>query len=118
VIAVVDGQLFEVWPEPAPAVPPIQPRQSRPAAGPRPGPNGRTPLDADPKAVVAPIPGVILEISVRQGDEVEVGQQLYILEAMKMKQSIKASRAGTIATIHAAPGQHVKHHELLIEFVD
>jgi biotin carboxyl carrier protein len=68
------------------------------------------------KTVKAPIPGVITAILVQSGTEVSVGQELCKLEAMKMNNSIRSSRAGKIATIHVSIGQHVKHNDALIEF--
>ena len=66
----------------------------------------------------APIPGVIVSIAVKPGDAVEVGQELCVLEAMKMKNAIRAPRAGTIGKILAAMGEHVQHHDLLIEYAE
>jgi biotin carboxyl carrier protein len=76
------------------------------------------PSDADTKAVRAPIPGVIVSIGVQPGDEVTAGQELCVLEAMKMNNAIRASRAGQVATVYVSVGQHVKHHEVLIEYAD
>jgi len=65
--------------------------------------------------VRAPIPGVIDSIVVRPGDSVARGGELVVLEAMKMKNVIQAPQAGTVAAIHVAVGQHVKHGDLLVE---
>ena len=54
----------------------------------------------------------------KPGDTVETGQVLCTLEAMKMNNAIRASRDGTIARIHVAPGDHVKHGQPLMEFSD
>jgi biotin carboxyl carrier protein len=70
------------------------------------------------KLVRAPIPGVIVSIVVNVGEAVNVGQELCVLEAMKMKNSIRATRAGQIATIHVNIGQQVKHNEPLVEYVE
>jgi propionyl-CoA carboxylase alpha chain len=69
-------------------------------------------------AIRAPIPGVILSIAVREGTEVAIGQDLCILEAMKMKNSIRSPRKGVIAKVHALVGQSVQHHEILMEFTE
>jgi biotin carboxyl carrier protein len=45
-----------------------------------------------------------------------VGDELCTLEAMKMKNVIRAPRAGTIASVKVAVGQHVKHHDVLVEY--
>ena len=127
IMALVDGQCFEVWPEekgsPAPAeVKPVEkpaPRPAQPAvpvapvlrAAPADGVNKA-------KAVLAPIPGVILSVAVCAGATVKVGQELCVLEAMKMKNAIRATQAGTIANIYVSEGDHVKHGQVLADFVD
>ena len=67
-------------------------------------------------AVCAPMPGVILEVSVKVGDTVERGQQLAILDAMKMHNVIGAPRAGTIAEIFVEAGQNVDHGAAIVKF--
>jgi biotin carboxyl carrier protein len=59
---------------------------------------------------------VIVSIAVQQEDEVSAGQELLVLEAMKMKNSIRANRAGKIAAIGVSVGQHVQHNQVLVEF--
>ena len=70
------------------------------------------------KAVNAPLPGVIVAVSVKPGETVAHGQELCTIEAMKMKNVIRAGRAGTIAAVHVTLNQHVKHHDVLLEFTD
>ena len=126
VIAVVGGEIFEVWPEkearpaaiemtaPAPAA--AVPAPSLAAAAPRPpAPAGS--VDKT-KMVTAPIPGVIVTINVKVGDVVTAGKELCVLEAMKMKNSIRASRAGTIAAIRVAVSEQVKNGQILMEYGD
>ena len=67
-------------------------------------------------AVCAPMPGVILEVSVKVGDTVERGQQLAILDAMKMHNVIGAPRAGTIAEVFVEAGQSVDHGAAIVKF--
>lgn len=64
--------------------------------------------------VQAPMPGTILEIAVRVGDVVKRGQELCVLEAMKMRNSIRAPRSGRIAQIIAAPGSKVAYGDPLV----
>jgi biotin carboxyl carrier protein len=68
--------------------------------------------------VLAPIPGVIDSIAVQPGDGVVRGQELLVLEAMKMKNVIRATRAGTVAAVHVTARQHVKHGDPLVELQD
>lgn len=127
IIATVEGEQFEVWPdnvlvtralEAAPlsptlaaAFPAAQPPAAAPTAS---SPAARS----DVKAVYAPIPGVIVSVEVRAGDVVEAGQQLCILEAMKMKNVIRSPRSGEITKVNVSAGEHVKHHDLLFEFTN
>jgi biotin carboxyl carrier protein len=67
-------------------------------------------------ALNAPMPGVILEVSVAAGDRVERGQAVAVLEAMKMKNSIKSPRAGTVAEVCVAVGQAVGHGDPIVRF--
>jgi biotin carboxyl carrier protein len=68
--------------------------------------------------MVAPMPGTILSISVALGDRVRTGQALMVLEAMKMKNTLRSPLDGTIAEIIAAPGQIVKAGSVLMRFAD
>ena len=61
-------------------------------------------LPAGEMPVIAPIPGLIVKLLVEEGDEVEEGQPLVILEAMKMENEIKAVRAGTVKAIISRTG--------------
>jgi biotin carboxyl carrier protein len=136
VIAVVEGERFEVWPEtlaslqaqgpgrdngraaehdgvgaasgPEPPVPVLRPTRFEPApAQPGAGASG---------AILAPIPGVILSVAVQAGQSVSAGQEICMLEAMKMQNAIRAPRDGVIATMRVSAGQHVRHREVLAEY--
>ncbi len=65
--------------------------------------------------VKAPIPGLVATVHVAKGQQVQVGQPLLILEAMKMENEIFAPRGGTVTELNIAPGDSVKLHDLLIE---
>jgi biotin carboxyl carrier protein len=65
--------------------------------------------------VTAPLPGIIVQVLVRQGDEVTKGQSLCTLETMKMENAIKAEYPGTVASVKITPGQTVNQDEVLIE---
>jgi len=118
--AVIDGETFEVWPEES------QPSVTSAAASPNTNQVLEQPQNAAPSetSVItsnelrAPIPGVIIDILVKAGDKVQIGQELCILEAMKMKNSIRANHAGTIEEIHTKVGDQVKHGQILLRFKD
>lgn len=66
--------------------------------------------------VKAPMPGMILKINKKNGDEVKVGDSLIIFEAMKMENEIKANKNGTIKEVHVIEGSSVEKNEALITF--
>lgn len=70
------------------------------------------------QTVLAPIPGVIIAIAICEGDMVAYGQELCTLEAMKMKNAIRATRAGRVSRIRVNVGDHVKHGQVLVEFAE
>ena len=65
--------------------------------------------------VVAPIPGVITSVAVAEGDEVDEGDQLLVLEAMKMENELLAPLKGTVSALHVAPGETVNKGAHLID---
>lgn len=67
------------------------------------------------KQIKAPMPGLILEISVEEGMELEEGAKLLILVAMKMENSITIGSAAKIKTVHVKVGQAVEKGQLLID---
>jgi glutaconyl-CoA decarboxylase len=64
--------------------------------------------------IIAPLPGTILSIQVNVGQKVEAGQVLCVLEAMKMKNPIRATDAGTVAEVAIEAGQTVAYGDLLV----
>ena len=68
--------------------------------------------------VRSPMPGNILDIAVKPGDQVSVRQQLCSLEAMKMKNAIRSPRDGVIASVEVIEGQTVAHGDLLFTFAE
>ena len=98
---VTEGDAASLYPHPdlthqateKPAPPPISPSAPAPSAG------------ANDK--LAPMGGLVLEVSVEVGAAVAAGDRVAVLEAMKMKQVITAHRAGTVSKIHVSAGQSV-----------
>ncbi len=66
--------------------------------------------------VQAPMPGTILDIRVKPGDKVTRGQELCFLEAMKMKNAIKAPADAVVASVEVTDGQAVNHGDVLFTF--
>ncbi len=65
--------------------------------------------------IKAPMPGIILSINVKEGQEVKEGETLLILEAMKMENAIGSPKDGVIKSIFIKSGETVEKGELLIE---
>ena len=64
----------------------------------------------------APLPGTVIELFVKAGDIIEAGQVIVIIEAMKMKNSIRSTRAGKIAEVLTSVNQTVAHKQVLVKF--
>ena len=64
--------------------------------------------------IKAPMPGVVVEVPVKEGDEVEKGEIILILESMKMQNEFKAPRAGTIHAIRVAAGDKIDQNAVMI----
>jgi acetyl-CoA/propionyl-CoA carboxylase biotin carboxyl carrier protein len=64
-------------------------------------------------AVVSPMQGTVLAVEVGEGDEVETGQVVCIVEAMKMENEVRAHRAGRVSDLSVAPGQPVKTGQVI-----
>lgn len=67
------------------------------------------------KDVKAPMPGLVLDVDVAEGDELEEGQRILILEAMKMENSIVMHAKGTVKKVNVKKGQAVEKNQVLIE---
>ena len=64
--------------------------------------------------IVAPMPGRVVLVKARPGDEVVAGQELLVMEAMKMELAVKASRDGVVADVRAAAGDFVEADTVLV----
>ena len=115
VIARVDGQEFEVNPEERGTR--ATPKEAKEF---KPGDVSKHPAMSSISAteLTAPLPGVVTEVFVKPGEVIEMGQVVLIIEAMKMKNSIRSTRAGTIAEVLVSAGQTVTHKQMLVKFTD
>ena len=66
-------------------------------------------------AVVAPLAGSVARILVAEGDEIEAGQVLLVLEAMKMNTPVTAVKSGKVTKIHVAAGDTVEEGQALLD---
>jgi len=80
-------------------------------------PRFATPGAAAPSGgLMAPMPGVVLDVRCAPGDQVETGQTLVVLEAMKMEHVVRAPADGVVSDVRVAKGQHVENGALLLVF--
>ena len=68
-----------------------------------------------PAPLVAPMPGMIVRINVQEGDRVQAGQGLVVMEAMKMENELRAVGAGSVRRVVVTPGTAVEKGALLLE---
>ncbi|RYG03227.1 MAG: acetyl/propionyl-CoA carboxylase subunit alpha, partial [Caulobacteraceae bacterium] len=68
------------------------------------------------KMVISPMPGLVVTMDVESGQEVKEGQQVCIIEAMKMQNIIRAERDGVVKAVNAKSGASVAADEVLVEF--
>jgi biotin carboxyl carrier protein len=64
----------------------------------------------------APMPGLVVRVQAREGDAVNAGVGLIVLEAMKMENELKAAAAGVVKSVRVAPGEAVEKGQVLVEF--
>jgi propionyl-CoA carboxylase alpha chain len=74
----------------------------------------KTPPDTS-KLLQAPMPGLLVSVAVKEGDEVKVGQEIAVLEAMKMENALRAERDGVVAKVHFEAGASVEVDQIIME---
>jgi len=123
VIAFVDGDRFEVMPQNAESVETRKEANSstekksfapNPVSAAAPAPNPA--LSGNTQT--APLPGTVIEVFVKPGEKVEAGQVVVIIEAMKMKNSIRSVFSGMVSDVFVSVGQSVAHKQPLMKFAE
>jgi propionyl-CoA carboxylase alpha chain len=66
--------------------------------------------------LLSPMPGLLVSLAVAEGEEVKAGQELAIVEAMKMENVLRAERDGRIARLHASTGASLAVDQAILEF--
>ena len=118
-LVVVDGETFavEIETEAGPAPPPS--RRGRPALPDGPAaaasPPGSGAPAVDDDILRSPMPGRVMSVLVRPGEAVSAGDEVCVVEAMKMEQSIRAHRAGVVKTVFVQPLDSVNANDPLVE---
>ena len=124
-LVVVDGETFtvEIETDAGSALPPPPSRRGRPSgglalpAGPAAAasPPGSGAPAVDDDILRSPMPGRVMSVLVRPGDAVSEGDEVCVVEAMKMEQSIRAHRAGVVKTVFVQPLDSVNANDPLVE---
>lgn len=73
-----------------------------------------TPAGSSSKEVTSPLPGVIVGVNVKVGDTIKVGQEVAVLEAMKMENSIESAYEGTVTSVRVANGDSVLEGDTIV----
>ncbi|GBD10704.1 Biotin carrier protein MADF [bacterium HR23] len=103
----VDGQPVEVEALPEDFSP--RPRPQAPVTPEAP------PLTREETTIISPMPGRVVVVSVQVGDRLRPGDEICVIEAMKMEQSIRCTRGGVVKVLHIRPGQTVHAGDILAE---
>ena len=125
----VDGEVFSVRLEsdapevdrgPAPVISmaanPVAPIAPPTMPSPRTKGPSTPPAATDGKVLTAPMPGVVLAVRVKAGDRVKRGEEMVLLESMKMELNILAGADGVVRKVFVTQGQNVAHGAILVEF--
>ena len=114
----VEGETFLVEVEGLPSALPARPRRGRtqtPGIMVPPPPTRGSAGSGPDNIIVSPLSGRVISILVRPGESVSAGQEVCVVEAMKMEQSIRATRDGVVKEIMVQPMDSVRTNDPLIE---
>ncbi len=114
----IDGKIYEVGVEVleddgAPRLPAYAPYQPAPVQTYAPAPEDNY---DNANVCRSPVTGIVIKVNVEAGQAVQAGDQVAVLEAMKMENTVTAHRAGTVKNVHVAAGDSVKVNQVLVEF--
>ena len=105
----LDGEVYQVEVDPVqPAAPPAKPTPTSPTG--RDAVDGRTSNGA---VIEAPMPGIVARYEVEEGQRVEAGDAVVVLEAMKMENSLPSPAAGSVKSLPVSPGASVAKGDVL-----
>jgi propionyl-CoA carboxylase alpha chain len=65
--------------------------------------------------LICPMPGLLVSLNVAEGDKVEIGQPLAVVEAMKMENILRAEKAGTVKSVSAKAGESLAVDAIILE---
>lgn len=116
VIAYVEGVRFEVIPDTDPVGSAVKVERKKETGDAQTLDLRKTVSDQNTNEMTAPLPGLVIDVFIKPGDEIEAGQVILIIEAMKMKNSIRSTRGGKISEVPVSAGQTVAHKQTLVRF--
>lgn len=114
----VDGTLYhvklkELGRKEAPVIQSVRP-SAPPRTAAKPAPSKPRPAETgDAGSIYAPLPGLILDVMVKEGDTVKSGQNIMVMEAMKMENQVQAPHDGTVSKVVVQKGDTVAEGDLL-----
>ncbi len=114
----VEGEVFLVEVEGLPTTPPARPRRGRtqtPGIMVPPPPTRSSAAVGPENVITSPLSGRVISILVRPADQVTAGQEVCVVEAMKMEQSIRTTRDGVVKEVLVQPMDTVRTNDPLIE---
>ncbi|HNB27940.1 MAG TPA: biotin/lipoyl-binding protein, partial [Alphaproteobacteria bacterium] len=68
------------------------------------------------KYLLSPMPGLLVSLAVQEGQEIKAGQELAVVEAMKMENLLRAERDAKVSKLHAKPGDSLSVDQVIVEF--
>jgi biotin carboxyl carrier protein len=104
-----------------PTIESVKPATPAPTSAPKPGPAKpktappAAPTGTNAESINAPLPGLILEVKVNEGDQIKAGQDIMVMEAMKMENLVQAPHDGTVEKIYVNKGDSVAEGDLLAQ---
>ena len=90
-------------------------REALAAAAPRSPAQAPSPGPSAVKTFRSPMPGAIISVSVKEGDQVVTGDEVCLLESMKMRQSLRADWSGIVKAVHVKAGDQVPHGHPIVD---
>jgi pyruvate carboxylase subunit B len=78
---------------------------------------GAASANAGPAPLIAPMPGLVVKVNVKPGDQVQSGQPLVVMEAMKMENELRSVSTGVVSAVRVQPGAAVEKGVVLVELL-
>jgi biotin carboxyl carrier protein len=114
----VDGEHFQVHIRDAAPTAAATSSSEKPRASAAEAAVPAAPSSARGDQLVSPLPGTVISVSVRPGQRVQAGEELFVIEAMKMNNRIRSPRGGTVDRVLVEVGQPVSHGAPLLSWAE